>query len=58
MEIAYGPILLKKKDVILLEYLKNLKERYVFHNKSTSVDKLNKKISELDRVIDIIVTVK
>ncbi len=58
MEIAYGPILLKKKDEILLEYLKDLKERYIHHNKDANVNALNKKISELDRVIDIIVTVK
>ncbi len=57
-EIAYGPILLKKKDAILLEYLKDLKERYVSHNKDASVKELNKKISELDSVIDIIGTVK
>lgn len=58
IEIAYGPILLKKKDDILLEYLKDLKERYVSHNKDASVKELNKKISELDSVIDIIGTVK
>lgn len=57
-EIAYGPILLKKKDDILLEYLKDLKERYISHNKDASVKELNKKISELDSVIDIIGTVK
>ncbi len=57
-EIAYGPILLKKKDAILLEYLKDLKERYVSHNKDAGVKELNKKISELDSVIDIIGTVK
>ena len=58
IEIAYGPILLQKREDILLEYLKDLKQRYSYHNKDMSVDKLNKKISELDRVIDIIVTVK
>ena len=58
IEIAYGPILLQKRGNILLEYLKDLKQRYSYHNKDMSVDKLNKKISELDRVIDIIVTVK
>ncbi len=58
IEIAYGPILLQKRGNILLEYLKDLKQRYSYHNKDMSVDKLNKKISELDRVIDIIVKVK
>lgn len=58
IEIVYGPILLQKREDILLEYLKDLKQRYSYHNKDMSVDKLNKKISELDRVIDIIVTVK
>ena len=57
IEIAFGPILLQKKEDILLEYLYDLKQRYNYHN-NTGVDKLNKKISELDRVIDIIVTVK
>lgn len=58
LQIAYGPILLEKKDNTLLEYLKDLKERYKHHNKDASVNELNKKINELDRVIDIIVTVK
>lgn len=58
VEIAFGPILLQKKEDIFLEYLYDLKKRYSYHNKDASVDKLNEKINELDRVIDIIVTVK
>ncbi len=54
LEIDFGPILLKKKDDILFDYLNDLKKRYNYHNK-TGIGKLNKKINEIDRVIDIII---
>ncbi len=54
MEINYGPLLLEKKEAIFVEYLHDLKKICNYFNKDGSVDRLNKKVSEIDRVLDII----
>lgn len=54
LEINYGPILLKNKEEIFIEYLRDLKERYRYFNSDGDVLKLNKKINEIDYVLGII----
>ncbi len=54
LEIDYGPILLKNRETIFIDYLKDLKERYRYFNADGDVLRLNKKINEIDYVLGII----
>ncbi len=54
LEISYGPILLDRKEDIFREYLLDLKKTCNYFNKDGGVDKLNKKIDEIDKVLGII----
>ena len=58
LEIKYGPILLKKKDKVFIEYLEKKYEKY---NKIYSISKNNdtyEKVKEIRYVLDIMISDK
>lgn len=51
LEIKYGPILLKKKDSIFIDYLKDKKNRLAIINKSARKDEYKDTINEIDNIL-------
>ena len=50
-EIEYGPVLLKRRDNIFLEYLNDLKDRYQKIYEKSHKESLYKKIVEIDKIM-------
>ena len=50
-EIEYGPVLLKRRDDIFLEYLNDLKDRYQKIYEKSHKDSIYKKIVEIDKIM-------
>ena len=50
-EIEYGPVLLKRRDDIFLEYLNDLKDRYQKIYEKSHIESIYKKIVEIDKIM-------
>ena len=51
MQIKYGPILLKKRDHIFLDYLKDKKEKLIEINKNANKIEFQDTINEIDNIL-------
>jgi len=51
LEIKYGPILLKKRDHIFLDYLRNKQDKLVEINSKANKDEYSKTISEIEKIL-------
>ena len=50
-EIKYGPILLKKKDHIFIDYLKNRRDKLLEINKSANKEEFEAEIKEIEDIL-------
>lgn len=51
-EIKFGPILLKKRDHIFIEYLKQRKNKLIEINKEADKDDIREEIDNIDRILN------